>query len=166
MRFYKLLWLLFALFNNLEMRCSFAFLAAALVPLISAQRLFEVAVGQGDALLFQPESVQAAVGDSVMFVFYPKNHSVVQSTFEAPCVRKPVNGSSPAGIYSGFMPTAANASLLSTYTIRINDTKPLWFYCSQGQHCKNGMSMVVNPPDSVRLIVRSWIQLMHRRKKH
>ncbi|ORY80958.1 Cupredoxin [Protomyces lactucae-debilis] len=127
------------------------FATALLTPLVQGQQLFEVSVGETD-LTFNPDTINAAVGDRVMFVFYPKNHSVVQSTFDKPCVRLPANGSTPAGIFSGYMPTAANASFLSTYTILINDTKPLWFYCSQGTHCKAGMSMVVNPPNSVSVL--------------
>ncbi|KAL8801805.1 MAG: hypothetical protein Q9182_004212 [Xanthomendoza sp. 2 TL-2023] len=28
----------------------------------------------------------------------------------------------------------------------VNDTKPIWYYCSQGDHCQNGMVGVINPP--------------------
>jgi len=33
-----------------------------------------------------------------------------------------------------------------TYTIQINDTKPIWYYCSQGPHCQEGMVGVINAP--------------------
>ncbi|CAG8980256.1 hypothetical protein HYALB_00013262 [Hymenoscyphus albidus] len=93
--------------------------------------------GNNGTLKFQPDDIQAAVGDMIQFQFAPNNHSVVQSTFDAPCI---ASGS----VYSGYMPVAASASTTPTYTIMVNDTKPLWFYCSQGKHCQNGMSMVVN----------------------
>lgn len=34
------------------------------------------------------------------------------------------------------------------FTVTINDTNPIWLYCSQtiASHCQNGMSMVINPP--------------------
>jgi hypothetical protein len=34
------------------------------------------------------------------------------------------------------------------FTITINDTNPIWLYCSQtqGSHCQAGMAMVINPP--------------------
>mgnify|MGYP002622331431 FL=1 len=36
--------------------------------------------------------------------------------------------------------------MIPTYTIQVNDTKPLWLYCAQGRHCQNGMVMVINEP--------------------
>lgn len=35
---------------------------------------------------------------------------------------------------------------LGTYTIRVNDTNPIWLYCSQGKHCQNGMVAAINAP--------------------
>jgi hypothetical protein len=49
--------------------------------------------------------------------------------------------------FSGFMPASAtggNSSQLLTYTIRVSDTKPIWFYCSQGKHCQAGMVGAIN----------------------
>ena len=49
--------------------------------------------------------------------------------------------------FSGFMPTNASFAATSnvlTYTIRVKDTKPMWFYCSQGKHCQGGMVGAVN----------------------
>ncbi|EHK97823.1 hypothetical protein M7I_6406 [Glarea lozoyensis 74030] len=79
----------------------------------------------------------AAVGDMVQFQFTPKNHSVVTSAFDTPC--------SPKGdMFSGYMPVAANATNTPTYTMMVQDTKPIWLYCSQGKHCQSGMVMVIN----------------------
>lgn len=93
--------------------------------------------GANGTIAFAPNDIKAAVGDMIQFQFAPNNHSVVQSTFDAPCQ---ASGST----FSGYMPVAANAVTTPTYTIMVNDTKPLWFYCSQAKHCQNGMSMVVN----------------------
>jgi hypothetical protein len=30
--------------------------------------------------------------------------------------------------------------------VTVNDTKPIWFYCTQKTHCKGGMVGVVNAP--------------------
>ena len=54
----------------------------------------------GPTLAFNPDSIVAAVGEKVEFQFNSLNHSVVQSSFDAPCV--PLNG----GFFSGFMPVA------------------------------------------------------------
>lgn len=49
--------------------------------------------------------------------------------------------------FSGFMPS--NASLVAagnqlTYTIRVMDMKPIWYYCSQAKHCQSGMVGAIN----------------------
>lgn len=48
------------------------------------------------------------------------------------------------GIKSGFMPVAADATEIPVFTIRVNDTKPIWLYCSQATHCQKGMVMAIN----------------------
>ncbi|KAL8933605.1 MAG: hypothetical protein Q9211_005692 [Gyalolechia sp. 1 TL-2023] len=98
------------------------------------------------SLTFEPNNLQAAVGSMVQFHFYPKNHSVVQSTFDQPC--QPIKNNMPAanGFFSGFMPVKPDAAMMPSYTIMVNDTKPVWYYCSQGKHCQDGMVGVINPP--------------------
>jgi hypothetical protein len=77
-----------------------------------------------------------------------QNHSVVQSTFDNPCVPiQNVMSNKTNAFFSGFMPTTASAnssSQLLTYTIRVPDNKPIWFYCSQGKHCQAGMVGAIN----------------------
>ncbi|KAL1989665.1 hypothetical protein VTN49DRAFT_6862 [Thermomyces lanuginosus] len=107
-----------------------------------------VKVGWNGELLFSPENVKADVGDIVQFQFYPKNHSVVQSTFDNPCL--PISETKPdaAGFHSGYMPVAEDAAELPVFSIRVNDTKPIWAYCSQGQHCENGMVFAINAAET------------------
>lgn len=96
-----------------------------------------VDVATGGVLAFTNNSITAAVGDTVSFQFEAGNHSVTQSTFSAPCTR------SAGGFGSGFH-TAANAT---QFTITINDTKPIWYYCGQTQpiiHCHQGMVGAIN----------------------
>lgn len=72
----------------------------------------------------------------------------MQSTFDQPCI--PIQNVMPNktdAFYSGFMPATPEevaAGNILTYTIRVKDTKPIWFYCSQGQHCQNGMVGAIN----------------------
>jgi plastocyanin len=54
-----------------------------------------VAVGSG-GLVFSPDTITAAAGDQVQFVFSGLNHTVTQSTFNAPC------NPSSEGFFSGF----------------------------------------------------------------
>lgn len=103
-----------------------------------------VKVGSANGTLkYSPNSLTAAKGDMVQFQFAPANHTVTQSTFDQPCQPIAMN-SNVTGIYSGFMPVSATATDTPTYTIMVKDTKPMWFYCSQGKHCQNGMTMVIN----------------------
>jgi hypothetical protein len=83
----------------------------------------------------------------VQFQFHAGNHTVTQSTYDAPC--QPIaQHSNVTGFHSGFLPVAASAAqgMIPTYTIQINNTNPLWLYCAQGKHCANGMVMVINEP--------------------
>merc|ERR1719262_1786199 len=79
----------------------------------------------------------------VQFQFAPNNHTVTQSTFDAPCQPIAAN-SNVTGIYSGFMPVSASSTTTPTYTVMVKNTTPMWLYCSQGKHCQNGMTMVIN----------------------
>ncbi|KAL2075516.1 hypothetical protein VTL71DRAFT_459 [Oculimacula yallundae] len=95
------------------------------------------------SIKFYPDKVKAAVGDMVQFQFAPNNHSVVQSTFDLPC--QPIAASSNVtGLFTGYMPVSPNATTTSTYTVMVRNTTPMWLYCSQGKHCQNGMTMVIN----------------------
>ncbi|KAI9823397.1 MAG: hypothetical protein M1826_007753 [Phylliscum demangeonii] len=97
-------------------------------------------------LVFSPANLTAAVGDMIQFQFYPRNHSVVQSTFDQPCQPRGLNQPSMPGFFSGFMPVSNTSTTMPVWTIAINDTKPIWFYCSQGKHCQAGMVGVINAP--------------------
>ncbi|KAI9782147.1 MAG: hypothetical protein M1816_001981 [Peltula sp. TS41687] len=98
-------------------------------------------------LIFSPDNIKAAKGDMVQFQFYPRNHSVVQSTFDKPCEPLANNQAGAQGFFSGFMPVNQSSTMQPAYSIMVNDTtKPIWFYCSQGRHCQQGMVGVINPP--------------------
>lgn len=79
----------------------------------------------------------------MQFQFAPKNHTVTQSTFDAPC--QPISlHTNQTGVFSGFMPVGATDATIPTYTIMVNNTTPMWLYCSQAKHCQAGMVMVIN----------------------
>ena len=96
-----------------------------------------VEVGKDGSLTFSPDTLTVPVGDSVEFRFYPSGHSVVQSTFQAPCV--PASGSA---LFSGFMPVASGVGQ-NSWTVKINDTGSIWLYCSKAKHCQMGMAVVI-----------------------
>jgi plastocyanin len=122
---------------------------AAAVALVSAVVVsaadFNVTVGDGGALAFNPTSVTAAVGDIIHFEFRAKNHSVTQSTFASPCT---LQSTPSVGIDSGFQAVAPGATAFPSWSITLNDTAPLWFFCNQkipANHCQAGMVFAVNP---------------------
>lgn len=109
-----------------------------------------VAVGEGESLRYSPNNITAKVGTAIEFNFFPnvinqvenlptklkhsQNHSVVQSSFANPC--HPLAG----GFFSSFIPTK-NSPSGTSFTVIVNDTRPIWFYCSQtsSSHCQSGM---------------------------
>jgi len=95
---------------------------------------FEVKVGQGGNV-FEPSTITAQVGDQVVFTWTGSKHSVVESTYDAPC--SPLAG--------GFAVSTQSTSD-ATFTVNVTSTDPLWFYCSVPSHCQGGMVGVINPP--------------------
>ncbi|KAJ9667148.1 hypothetical protein H2201_002668 [Coniosporium apollinis] len=116
------------------------------------QTYHAVQVGTADgALVFSPDNIKAKIGDVVQFQFRPMSHSVVQSTFDQPCM--PIRNVMPNAtdaFFSGFMPTnytgPNGGSEQLIFDVYIADTKPKWFYCSRGRHCQGGMVGVINAP--------------------
>jgi hypothetical protein len=114
-----------------------------------AETTIQVAVGEGGILRYNPNNITAEVGTAIEFSFFPnvsnqiedlpttlihsQNHSVVQSSFANPC--HPLAG----GFFSSFVSTKDSPSGTS-FTVIVNDTQPIWFYCSQtsGSHCQSG----------------------------
>ncbi|KAG8976272.1 hypothetical protein FRB94_013762 [Tulasnella sp. JGI-2019a] len=114
-----------------------ALIAATGSHLVSAQTTHNISVG-ASGLTFSPDQVNATAGDILLFQFHPGDHSVTQSSaISAPC--SPLSG----GIDSGFM-DAATATSFPTYSVKVNDTNPLWFHCAQNGHCPAGMVFAVN----------------------
>ncbi|KAL2006834.1 hypothetical protein VTN00DRAFT_9502 [Thermoascus crustaceus] len=107
-------------------------------------RVHVVQVGMNGSLAFSPNQLQVNPGEMVQFQFHPKNHSVVQSTFDNPCTPMAESMPNMTGFRSGFMPVAADATELPVFTMMVNDTKPMWMYCSQATHCQKGMVMAIN----------------------
>ena len=53
-------------------------------------------------MVYTPNSVNAAVGDSVIFTFMSNNHTATQSTFNKPCEKM------DGGVDTGFMANMNN----------------------------------------------------------
>lgn len=106
----------------------------------STSTIHKVTVGKDNALVYDPDSITAAVGDKIEFHFFPPTHSVVESSFDTPC--SPVNSSA---FFSGGFTTSTGENA-NVFTVEVNSTDPIWFYCGFPGHCEAGMVGVVNPP--------------------
>ncbi|ESZ96102.1 hypothetical protein SBOR_3491 [Sclerotinia borealis F-4128] len=99
-----------------------------------------------NSVKYFPDNITAAVGDVIQFQFAAGNHTVTQSTFDAPCV--PISQSSnTTGVYSGFMDVGAGGKatgMVPVFSMMVKAKTPMWFYCSQAKHCQKGMVLVVN----------------------
>jgi plastocyanin len=122
-----------------------------LAPTIYAQSkaIQVVTVGEGGAIQYSPDSITAEVGSQVEFQFFGPAHSVVQASFAEPCTA--INNG--AGFFAG-MQTSGSGPNPNSFTITINDTNPIWFYCAFPGHCQAGMVGVINqsPSDSSKTL--------------
>jgi plastocyanin len=116
---------------------------AASIALVSAKTI-EIKAGPG-GLVFSPNSTTAEKGDVLEFHFYPRNHSVAQGFYSNPC--QPVQS---GGFFSGYVPSQDGASP-TIFSVIVNDTSPIWYYCTQARHCQDGMVGVINPPQNETL---------------
>jgi plastocyanin len=87
-------------------------------------------------LTYTPDSITAKVGDQIEFQFDSAGHSVAEGTFGKPC-----QPDGDSAFWSGFPKPGGNP-----FTITVNSTDPMWFYCAQVGHCQAGMVGVINPP--------------------
>ncbi|PGH02118.1 hypothetical protein GX51_04822 [Blastomyces parvus] len=103
-------------------------------------REHRVIVGGEAGLVFKPETINAAIGDMVIFDFLSQNHTATQSTFDQPCVRM------AEGIDSGFMPNPNNTvNPAPNMQFQVTTLDPVWMFCGQGKHCEQGMVFSINP---------------------
>jgi plastocyanin len=99
-----------------------------------------VDVGE-NGFVFKPDTIHVPSGGVVEFHFYAGDHSVAQAAFNNPC-----HPMSDTSFFSGFMASANNGN--PVWSLTVNDTNPIWFYCGQVGHCQAGMVGVINPSGS------------------
>lgn len=106
----------------------------------------KIVVGGAGVLAFNPANITAQVGDTITFEFRQKNHTVTSSSFEAPCSDLLATGQ--PGFDSGYQPVSDGTTNFPTYVVKVNDTKPIWAFCKQGNHCSQGMVFAANAVES------------------
>uniref|UniRef100_L2G134 Extracellular serine-rich protein n=1 Tax=Colletotrichum fructicola (strain Nara gc5) TaxID=1213859 RepID=L2G134_COLFN len=124
-----------------------AIVVSALAAVAQAVDVQVVSVAStNNTLKFFPDKINAPVGSMVQFQFRGGNHSVVQSTFDNPCIPIQNVNTSAKGVYSGYQPVAASTAKgqIPVFTVEVKSATPMWLYCSQAKHCQNGMVMVIN----------------------
>ncbi|EAU81583.2 hypothetical protein CC1G_02599 [Coprinopsis cinerea okayama7 len=102
-----------------------------------------IQVGADNGLIYLPASISARVGDTVTFEFRSKNHTVTQSSFSSPCEAL-IREDGTTGFRSGFRPVPSGTTDFPRFSVRINDTAPIWGYCGQTGHCAQGMVFAIN----------------------
>jgi plastocyanin len=111
--------------------------------------------GVGAQLVFSPTNITAALGDTITFEFHQTNHSVVASSFTAPCTPlsqsdsgATASGNGTRAFDSGFYPVGMNAALRTfpTFKLEVRDTELIWAFCAQSDHCGKGMVFSANAP--------------------
>ncbi|KAL2867047.1 uncharacterized protein BJX67DRAFT_381369 [Aspergillus lucknowensis] len=99
-----------------------------------------------DPHAYVPHTLEADVGDLVVFEFYPRNHSVVQADWKAPCM--PADGDYFfSGIKNEFEEVNGQVvGQLPTWNMTVEKSEPTFFYCTAIDSCiVNGMVGVINP---------------------
>ncbi|PVG03255.1 hypothetical protein CPB86DRAFT_436703 [Serendipita vermifera] len=122
---------------------------AGAIPSLAANITVTVGVDSTGAagLIFNPQVVNAAVGDFVNFEFRGGNHTVTQSSFANPCTQQFNTVTQANGFDSGFMPYDAASGQIGVFTLEVTQTaNPIWFFCARKPHCKGGMYGAINPP--------------------
>lgn len=126
------------------MRYALAVAALATVLSVRAEDHL-ILVGDAGTLTFKPSNITAAQGDTVIFQFQTKNHTVTQSTFGKPCE---LMTTPKEGINSGFQFVDPAATTVAQWSFTVDDpTAALWFFCAQTNpvsHCNKGMVFSVN----------------------
>jgi hypothetical protein len=61
------------------------------------------------------------------------------------------------GLKSGFVPVTGQEPFTPVFNVLVNDTKPIWIYCGQTNHCEKGMAMVINQNDTSGKTIEQYI---------
>ncbi|OTB07282.1 hypothetical protein M426DRAFT_9008 [Hypoxylon sp. CI-4A] len=95
---------------------------------------------------FEPDTIKANPGDTIRFNFYPTNHSVVRAAYKRPCIPWELTQDPTETFFSGPVEQDTLQSPIPSWDLKVNNTDPVFFYCSAPDSCiKWGMVGVINP---------------------
>ncbi|KAK3300315.1 extracellular serine-rich protein [Chaetomium fimeti] len=107
-----------------------------------------IAVG-ANGHVFTPNNATAEVGDIIKFTFYPAGdnpHRVARAEFGWPCIPYEYANLNKPGFYTGIFAPQVISNDPPSYTVRVNDTEPIFFYCAAPHSCVDyHMIGVINP---------------------
>lgn len=107
---------------------------AAILALTSFTHAAVHTVDVGESgLTFSPQTLNPAVGDTVVFKLYPQ-HNVVSGSFSSPCL--PSEGGN-ASFFSGPFSNTDNGA--KKFVVNVTSTQPVYYYCAVQRHCQQGM---------------------------
>ncbi|KAF2471382.1 uncharacterized protein BDR25DRAFT_334001 [Lindgomyces ingoldianus] len=108
-------------------------------------KVFTVKVGAGEFAYNPANLSDVHVGDTVSFEFYPLDHSVARAEFGSACVPYEYTGKNKVGFYSG-TENVTTVNDLKYWNLTINDTAPIFYYCTAPGSCKDHQMVgVINP---------------------
>jgi len=95
---------------------------------------------------FDPHFINATIGDTITFSFFPREHSVVLTDFKSPCVPWSSWHPEEKDTWSGLITEETARKNPQTWTWKVDTNDPRFFYCSGPGSCvKWGMVFAVNP---------------------
>ncbi|PKS07893.1 hypothetical protein jhhlp_006501 [Lomentospora prolificans] len=101
---------------------------------------------------FTPNETIAKPGDTVEFKFYPPDHSVIRADYEHGCIPYENVGAHRVGFYSEQQFVSGISEDNPVFTIKVNDTEPIFYYCGAVGSCKSKhMIGVINPNENQTL---------------
>ncbi|KAJ6554898.1 hypothetical protein DFH09DRAFT_1365892 [Mycena vulgaris] len=123
------------------------FFNALLLALVPAAFALDhaITIGLNNTLTFTPDTVFAAVNDTLTFTVVSRNHSTTTTTFSGAVCPPPPGGVGVDGWDSGFLSDLDGSLPQFVYTVV--DTAPHFAACMQaaGAHCRAGMTFALNP---------------------
>ncbi|KAF5679404.1 hypothetical protein FHETE_821 [Fusarium heterosporum] len=106
---------------------------------------------------FTPNEIKADIGDIIEYRFYPDAHWVIRGDYDNPCIPYEYVDTDREGFSSGPEPVKAITDDAPRYRVRVNDTKPIFFYCGAPGSCvRYHMMGVVNPSKKQNL--NGWLK--------
>ncbi|KAG9697869.1 hypothetical protein KCU76_g2695, partial [Aureobasidium melanogenum] len=117
---------------------AFIYSAAARTLTTSSSPAYHTVVVGAKTNQYAPYNLTANPGDVIVFQFIAVGHTVVQSNFQDPCVPRdayhPGLSTFFSGWYNGSDVSSSNPAI---WNLTINDTSPIFFYCSRLGSCLN-----------------------------